>query len=155
MIVRMAKVEILGPKDDLFTVLDLLRGRGVFQPDPELFTAGAPFVGEGPQTLILNQEEVHERRFFEELRSRILQLLELLPDIPATSPPLQPLPVMELLDELVDQHLERARTESDALATLREEIEQLKHDLLFWQVLEPLLAERPSPHVAAISVPPA
>ncbi|PLX73974.1 MAG: ATPase [Desulfuromonas sp.] len=143
MIVRMAKVEILGPKDDLFAVLDLLRGRGVFQPDPELFTAGDSSAGEGPQTLILDQEEVRERRFFEELRSRILQLLELIPDVSANSPPIQPLPVMELLDELVDQHLSRARADSEALTIIREEIEQLQHNLLFWQVLEPLLAEMP------------
>ena len=36
MIIKMAKVDILGPKDDLIPVLELLRGKGVFQPDPEL-----------------------------------------------------------------------------------------------------------------------
>ena len=36
MIIRMAKVEIVGPKQDLLNTLDLLHNRGIFQPDPQL-----------------------------------------------------------------------------------------------------------------------
>ncbi|MDT8440177.1 MAG: V-type ATPase 116kDa subunit family protein [Desulfuromonadales bacterium] len=143
MIIRMAKVDIIGPKDDLLTVLDLLRGRGVFQPDPQLIDV-SEFAGEQrPTALILTEDEVCERGFFENLCDRIGELLGLLPQGNRRDGPLPPLPVINILDDLADQHLPKARAASEALAEKREELHELESDLRFWQALKPLLADLP------------
>lgn len=143
MIIRMAKVELIGPKDDLLAVLELLHARGVFQPDPQLL-AGVPLsTGERPRMLILGQEEMHERAFFETLRARVAELLERLPEIPVAAVALQPLPVMDVLHELVDRHLTTAREHIERAQALRREEETLSQALVFWRALEPLWAELP------------
>ena len=143
MIIRMSKVELVGPKDDLLAALELLRGRAVFQPDPQLL-AGVPLSAGGrPQRLVLGHEEMHERSFFEALLVRVSELLELLPEVRAAPAALQPLPVMDLLHELVDRHLAAAREQVETLQTLRREEDDLGRALTFWRALEPLWAELP------------
>ena len=143
MIIRMAKVELVGPKDDLLAVLELLRGRGVFQPDPQLLASVPLNAGARPRMLVLGQEEMRERAFFESLRARVAELLELLPELPVTAVALQPLPVMDVLHELVDGHLTSAREQIERAQTLRREEESLSQSLIFWRALEPLWAELP------------
>ena len=62
-----------------------------------------------PQLLVLDQAGMRERLFFENLRERVITLLDLLPERAPPELPLQPLPVIDLIDELVDQHLVEAR----------------------------------------------
>ncbi len=143
MITRMAKIELVGPKDDLMAALDLLHSRGIFQFEPQLPTESVAGV-DRPHMLVLDQEGLRERLFFEKLRERIIALLNLLPDVAVPALPLQPLPVMDLLDELVDGHLAEARRLDGQARTLRHEEEQLARTLLFWNTLEPLWAELPS-----------
>lgn len=143
MIIRMAKIELVGPKDDLLKVLELLRGRGIFQPDPLLLKETPLAPAERPTSLILDQSEMRERAFFETLRARMTELLALLPIVPLTPAALQPLPVMDVLDELVDQHLAVARGQSEELRALRREEETLARAITFWRALEPLWAELP------------
>ena len=143
MIIRMAKVEIVGPKQDLLSTLDLLHNRGIFQPDPQLMERVVLTEDERLQTLVLDEKELRERSFFQSLQERILALLEILPDTGNDISPLQPLPVMALLDELVDQHLASARDQSSILNKCRRDAESLEQDLHFWEALEPLLKDLP------------
>jgi len=143
MIIRMAKVEIVGPKEDLMAALELLRGRGVFQPDPQLLNLTRLEAGDRPHSLVLDEAGLRERSFFESLRDRLQAVIDLLPDIATRASPLQPLPVMDVLDELVDRHHAEVRRLGDALNDCRERVEGLERDLEFWQALEPLLAGLP------------
>ncbi|MEN8687082.1 MAG: ATPase [Desulfuromonadales bacterium] len=143
MIIRMAKVEIVGPKQDLLSTLDLLHNRGIFQPDPQLMERVDLTEDERLQTLVLDENELRERSFFQDLQERIMTLLELLPETDNGISPLQPLPVMALLDELVDQHLASARDQISTLNECRRNAEALQHDLHFWEALEPLLKDLP------------
>ena len=143
MIIRMAKVEIVGPKQDLLNTLDLLHNRGIFQPDPQLIERVVLAEDEQLQTLVLNEDELRERSFFQNLQERITNLLELLPETNNGISALQPLPVMSLLDELVDQHLATARDQVRSLNECRRNVEDLQHDLSFWEALEPLLENLP------------
>jgi V/A-type H+-transporting ATPase subunit I len=143
MIIRMAKVEIVGPKQDLLSTLDLLHNRGIFQPDPQLMERVVLTEDERLQTLVLDENELRERSFFQDLQERIMTLLELLPETDNGISPLQPLPVMALLDELVDQHLASARDQISILNECRRNAEALQHDLHFWEALEPLLKDLP------------
>jgi V/A-type H+-transporting ATPase subunit I len=143
MIIRMAKVEIVGPKQDLLNTLDLLHNRGIFQPDPQLIERVVLAEDEQLQTLVLNENELRERSFFQNLQERVTNLLELLPETNNGISALQPLPVMSLLDELVDQHLATARDQVRSLNQCRRNLEDLQHDLSFWEALEPLLENLP------------
>jgi V/A-type H+-transporting ATPase subunit I len=143
MITRMAKVELVGPKDDLMATLDLLHSRGIFQLDPHPHDQVLQEAADRPRVLVLDPAGMRERLFFESLRERIATLLAILPECPAPPTPLPPLPVMELLDELIDGHLAVARRQDEQVQTLRQEEEQLTRNLLFWNALEPLWAELP------------
>ena len=70
--------------------------------------------------IILDEEDVRERSFFESLRTKVRALLDLLPKVPVTVSRLQPLPVMDLLNELVNQHLATAEELSATLVACRE-----------------------------------
>ena len=143
MIIRMAKVEIVGPKQDLLNTLDLLHNRGIFQPDPQLLERVERAREDHLQALVLDEHDLHERSFFQGLFERITHLLELLPEATDGISPLQPLPVMDLLNELVDMHLLHARETVSQLTDCRNEIDDLQRDLVFWQALKPLLAGLP------------
>ena len=71
MIIRMAKVEIIGPKQELLPALDLLHGRGVFQPDPQLLERLQSNCHEPPQALVLSNGDMRERSFFQDLLERL------------------------------------------------------------------------------------
>ena len=143
MIIRMAKVEIVGPKQDLLNTLDLLHNRGIFQPDPQLMERVELADDERLQSLVLNENELRERSFFQGLFERVDALLGLLPESTGSISPLQPLPVMDLLDELVDQHLATTRELQRLLDECRKDTDALQGDLSFWQALEPLLEHLP------------
>ncbi len=143
MIIRMAKVEIVGPKQDLLSTLDLLHNRGIFQPDPQLMERVVLTEDDRLQTMVLDENELRERSFFQHLQERIIALLKLLPEIHNGISPLQPLPVMALLDELVDQHLVSTKDQVSTLNECRRDAESLEQDLHFWEALEPLLEDLP------------
>lgn len=143
MIIRMAKVEIVGPKQDLLSTLDILHNRGIFQPDPQLLERVELAPADRLQTLVLDEHDLRERSFFQGLYDRVSALLDLLPEVAHRISALQPLPVMDLLDELIDQHLAKAREQALLLTDCRMDIDDLQHNLVFWQALEPLLADLP------------
>jgi V/A-type H+-transporting ATPase subunit I len=143
MIIRMAKVEIVGPRHDLLATLDLLHNRGIFQPDPQLLEQVKLTREDRLQAHVLDEHDLQERSFFQDLFERVSALLEILPATSDSISPIQPMPVMDLVDELVDQHLVKAREQSRALADCRNEVEDLQRNLIFWQALEPLLADLP------------
>ncbi len=140
MIIKMAKVEIVGPKPQLMAVLDLLRGKGVFQPEADL----RGFVPQTDQAkikeLLLDEAAVGEKLFFVSLREQILALLACLPDLPSRTSYLQPLPIVDVLNELVDKHLASCRNWQQQQQAMREEAETLSRYLGFWTALEPLVA---------------
>ncbi|MEJ2520313.1 MAG: V-type ATPase 116kDa subunit family protein [Desulfuromonadales bacterium] len=141
----MAKVEIVGPKKDLLETLDVLHNRGIFQPDPQLLEKVELAAGDHLDALVLDDAELRERSFFQDLHERITRLLDLLPKAGNDRSPLQPLPVMDVLDELSRRHLDEAEDANNSLKDCRQSADALNRDLSFWQALEPLLAELPDP----------
>ena len=143
MIIRMAKVDIVGPKDDLMATLELLRGKGVFQPDPELLNLSRDDVPRALSSLILDENELRERSYFADLQERIRSLLDLFPKMTGEVSALQPLPVIDLLDELSERHLSEVSSLVERLREEGEQIDGLQQDLQFWSLLEPLYAKLP------------
>ncbi len=144
MIIRMSKIEIIGPKEKLLETLDLIHNRGVFQPDPQLLERIELTEGQRPQALVLDEDELRERTFFSDLHARLSVLIELLPKTTGQTSQLQPLPVMDALNELANQHLAAVRERTEQLAEHRQEVETLQRDLSFWKALEPLTHDLPT-----------
>ena len=141
MIIKMAKIEIVGPKELLLETLDLLRGKGVFQPEADI----RGFVRQEDEArikeLLLDETAVGEKHFFVSLQQRIRELLACLPDLPTRTTYLQTLPIVDVLSELVDKHLITCRNWQQQCQALREEAEMLSGHLRFWTLLEPLVSE--------------
>lgn len=135
MIIRMAKVDIVGPKDDLFPALDLLREHGVFQPDPQLLNMEERVAVTG---LTLDPEEIEERAFLNHLHARILRILDYLTQVDHSRDLLSQLPPLELIDELSTNHLKQLEEFHEQLSACRTSTDLLQHDLEFWSALEPL-----------------
>src|SRR5450759_4811702 len=104
MIVRMAKIEIVGAKDLLQEVLARLRDLGVFQIEP----ATIGFIDEGQEddirSFMLDEKSVFERLFLEELRAKVTDLLSSLPKLQVRSSYLDPRPVIDTVATIVERH---------------------------------------------------
>ncbi|WP_303720527.1 V-type ATPase 116kDa subunit family protein [Malonomonas rubra] len=141
MIIKMAKIEIVGPKDLLLDTLELLRGKGVFHPEADARGFVRPEDEAWVKELLLDQSAIGEKQFFVALQEQIRQLLACLPDLPSRTSYLPPLPIIDVLNELVDKHLLACRNWQQQCHALREEADRLTGHLRFWRVLEPLVAD--------------
>jgi V/A-type H+-transporting ATPase subunit I len=137
MIIRMSKVEIVGPKGRLIEVLTRLGEKGILQLNDELL----PRPGEEPpvKALLPDQRTLAERTFFLNLQKEIRELLATLPAPPLREAYLAPLPVIDVIAALLQKHLplclERNRTRE---MLLREMHEVAGYEALL-QTLEPLM----------------
>lgn len=140
MIVTMTKVAVIGPKADLMDLLGLVRRLGVLQLDaepPGRIEAGR--VGEELQALHLDREALTRRVYHEELRDKIVQLLELLPAETSREPWLNPANVSHSLTAVVDTHLARTRERGQRLEILHRESRELAHYREFLAAISALL----------------
>jgi V/A-type H+-transporting ATPase subunit I len=141
----MSKVEIVGPKEQLLATLDLLREQGVFHPEADI-RGFVPHENEAKiKELLLAESAVGEKLFFVSLQQRINELLTCLPNLPSRTSYLQPLPIVDVLNELVEKHLASCRSQQQQKQNLGEELEALTGYLRFWTLLEPLVSEISEP----------
>jgi V/A-type H+-transporting ATPase subunit I len=126
MIVRMARVVAIGPKEDLMGFLALIRRRGILHIDdrPPDQVKGEE-IRARLKTLHLDRKILSRRLFFAELRDRINQLLNLLPPAPARRPFLNPENIADSIAETVDRHLQQCRSWRDRREELRHRLEEL------------------------------
>jgi len=141
MIIKMSKIEIVGPKQRLLTTLDLLRDKGVFHPEADIHSFVSREDEVNIRELLLDEATVGEKLFFVSLHERISTLLACLPDIPSRTSYLHPLPIIDVLNELVKKHLVICKNWQKESQQLQEKVENLSRQLRFWMVLEPLVAE--------------
>jgi V/A-type H+-transporting ATPase subunit I len=139
MIVRMAKVEIVGEKSLLQEVLAGLRELRVFQIDP----ASIGFLEQGSEedirSFTLDEKTLFERVFLTELRTKAVELLSLLPKLPVRSSYLDPRPVIDTLSVTLDRHLASIRERNERKETLQKERTELERYALFLGALTPLV----------------
>lgn len=140
MIVRMSKVEIIGPKDLLLEVLSLVRGLGVFQVEPEI----RGFVEAGPETgvrsILLDKETLAERLFLEDLRQKLDEIIASLPELPTRKSYLDPQNVIDAIAAIVEKHSASCRELDRKMETLRREKGELERHTVFLGALDELLA---------------
>ena len=106
MIVRMSKVEIFGPRHFLPEVLALVRKEGDLQIDPTTVRF-VDKIQEGTlRGLAIDDQALFEKIFLEKLRDKIMALFASLPRLSVRKSYLNPQPVIDTLNQIVDKHLE-------------------------------------------------
>ncbi|HLO25904.1 MAG TPA: ATPase, partial [Geobacteraceae bacterium] len=139
MIARMVKVEIIGPNERLMEVLDLLRDLGVFQIEQDItcfVTAGEE---EKVRSLNLDEKTVAERIFFEDLKAKIDELTDCLPQVEVRESYLDPGSVLDSVAATVQRHGTACREWRRKREALRKELAELSSYTVFLGALEPLV----------------
>jgi V/A-type H+/Na+-transporting ATPase subunit I len=139
MIVRMSKIEVIGPKTLLQDVLASLRELGVFHVEPAMIG----FVEEGHEEDIrsyaLDEKTTYERTYLVELRSKINEILSFLPKLPVRSSYLDPRPVIDTISEIIERHITTIKERNERKETLRKELAELQRYAVFLKTLAPLI----------------
>ena len=139
MIVRMAKVEIVGAKELLQEVLACLRDLGIFQIEP----ATVGFIEEGHEddirSFMLDEKSVFERMFLEELRTRIGELLSQLPKLQVRNSYLDPRPVIDTVAAIIERHRVLITDKIKRKESLQKEQQELERYAAFLGTLAPLI----------------
>lgn len=139
MIVRMSKVEIVGPKVLLLNVLSLIQELGVFQIEAEV----RGFVGEGEEahirSFLPDEKILGERLFYEDLRGRIDEILSYLPRVEGRTSHIEPAAVINTVAELVKKHGETCRTLFRRRERLQKELAEVGRFSAFLGEIESLL----------------
>lgn len=139
MIVRMSKVEIAGPKGMLQDVLSLLQETGIFQIEPEV----AGFIEMGGEAYIrsflLDEKDLSERLFLEDLRGRINDLFSYLPDVQVRKSYIKPLSIIDVLANIIRKHIGTCKRLYRRREELQKELNELNRFGIFLDALESLI----------------
>lgn len=142
MIVKMARIVAIGPKEDLMDFLSLIRLRGTLHLDerpPDKINGED--IKARLKTLHLDRKILSRRIFFEELREKFNQLFSLLPPATSRRPFLNPETISTAIAETVDQHLKQCRHWRDRLEELRHQIIALNHFQEFLAAISGIIPE--------------
>jgi V/A-type H+-transporting ATPase subunit I len=139
MILRMAKVEIVGPKGLLEDVLGFLKEMGILQIEP----ATVGFIEKGCEehvtSFLPDEKSLSEVLFLEDLRDRIGEMVSYLPVLDIRTSYIEPLPVIDTISRTLEKHLETCRTLHRRREERRKEITELERYAAFLETLSPLL----------------
>ncbi|MBJ6725177.1 ATPase [Geomonas sp. Red875] len=133
----MAKVGVVGPKELLLPVLDLVRESGVFQVEAESRELAAEEKGVHPHRPDL--ESVARRLFYEDLLRKIDELSPCLTDHPGRESFLEPENALDAIAHVVDKHRLSCRELCRNREQLWQERERLKRQTQFVSAIAPLM----------------
>lgn len=142
MIVKMARIVAIGPKEDLMDFLALVRKRGILHIDdrpPDKVNGDE--ITTRLRSLHLDRSVLSRRIFFEELRDKISRLLSILPPETSREPQLNAQNVVDSIAETVDQHLEQCRLYRERLEELRGQILELHRFREFLTAIAEIIPE--------------
>ena len=139
MIVRMSKVEIVGPKDLLQEAIVLLRSAGIFQIEP----AAVGFIEKEDQEHIrsfsLDEKTAVERLYLEDLRLKIEELFSFLPAVQVRESYIDPASIAHTIAGTVERHTGRTRGLSEQRDVLQKERSELERYAIFLGGLSTLM----------------
>lgn len=139
MIVRMSKVEIVGPKALLQDTVALVRELGIFQIEP----AAVGFIEKGLQesirTFYPDERTALERLFLQELLLKINEFISLLPKGEVRNSYIEPRSVIDAVAKTIDRHISHARDLHARMDALQKEQAELGHYMIFLNALSSLV----------------
>jgi V/A-type H+/Na+-transporting ATPase subunit I len=144
MIVRMSKVEIVGPKASLQDVIILLQKLNVLQIEPEMVEVGEGEAEEEKLRPFLHDDRervLFERLFLDDLRRKIDDLTTFLPKMPVRTSYIQPQSIVGTILYSVEKHLKTVRMLHEKKTAMRTEVAELGHFAEFLSTLDTLFKE--------------
>lgn len=139
MIVRMSKVEIIAPQDDLIAVLDVLREMGILHLDTDASSIAGDGSGLESDMPLIDEKSLDEQIMLEELRVRIDELLSQLPTVPPGSTWLDPSKIVEMIAETIQRHLPACRSRRLERETRARELSAFESYRLVLDRIAPLM----------------
>jgi len=141
MIVKMSKIEIIGPKPLLQGVLFVLHETGLIHIEPN--TVG--FIEKKDEELIESflpdKNSFSERLFLEDLKTKTEELFSCLPRFPIKDSYIQPQAIIDTINETIKRHLTFCRQLRERKERLQSEMSELDRYIIFLDAIEPLLEE--------------
>ena len=153
MIVKMSKIEVVGPKGLLEDTLGLLKDMGIFQIEP----ATVGFVEKGSEghvtSFLPDEHALSEVLFLENLSERIGELFSYLPSVEIRKSYIDPLPVIDTISKTIEKHTVTCRELYQKREGLQKEVAELKRYTFFLATLSSLLGNvREVPHLDFIGL---
>lgn len=141
MIVRMSKIEIIGPRDLLMPSLERLRELEVLQIEDDATT----LIERGKElplrSLMLDQDTLSKRLSLEQLHRQFNTLLSTLPKHPGRTTYLSPQASIDTLARVVEDHIANCARLSETQTEHRSEIDELERLRSFLAAIAPLVRD--------------
>ena len=138
MLVRMSKVEITGPRNEMLPVLETIERAEVLQIDPEIKGR----IDEGAvlqvRPLALDGRMLAERLFLEDLSVKVDRLLALLPDVATRESRLNAPSAVNSIAAVIGKHVQSAEERERRREALQGELAQLNRYTVFLSTVESL-----------------
>jgi len=139
MIVRMSKIEIVGAKELLQSVLTLLRELGIFQIEP----ATIGFVEEGREhdvrSFMPDEKVLGEQLFLGDLRKKIEELFSFLPKKQVRKSYIEPRTIIDIIAKTIERHIANNKEISERIDALQKERTDLDRYSIFLSTLAQLV----------------
>jgi V/A-type H+-transporting ATPase subunit I len=140
-IVTMSKVEVAGPREILFPVLETIQREEVLEIAPDIKERIREDTVQNLRPVALDTQALAERLVLEDLGNKIGRLLTLLPKVPTRESALSPSLAVDSIASLVGKHLDACQERLQRKEALQSELGQLKHYMVFLGAIE-LLAPK-------------
>lgn len=153
MIVRMSKVELVGPKSLLEDALALLKELGILQIEP----ATVGFIEKGCEehitSFLPDERSLSEVLFLEDLSAKIGELFSCLPLLEVRRSYIEPLPIVDTISKTIQKHAAVCRELYQRREGLQKELAELKQYTFFLATLSSLLGNvKETPHLDFIGL---
>lgn len=140
MIVRMSKVEIIGPKEDLLDTLALIQQTRAFQVEEEIHGGVNEQMEPYLKSLLFDSQSLAQRLFLEDLKHKIDRLCACLPPTTPRETYLNPVAILDSIAELVEKHAAACRELFQKKEALTAERQTLDRYATFLETVAPLMA---------------
>lgn len=138
MIIKMSKIELLGPRELLLPVLETVRRSGVLQIDADLKETTEQDVQTALRPRALDGRILAQRLFLEDLKLKIERLLAMLPRPPVRESYLSPSRAINSIASLIIKHLDACGEWARRNEALQSEIRELNRYAVFLSTVESL-----------------
>ncbi len=139
MIVKMSKVKIFGPKNNLEPVLFLLQESGIFHI--EYRSLKETFDERYIRSFIPDEKTLGERLFLETLNSKIEELFSYLPSIPVRKSYIEPKTILDTISKNIERHIKYCRELSKEKERLKIELSEINKYRAFVEAMEGFLKD--------------
>ena len=140
MIIKMSKVEIVGPKALLQDVLSLVQQLGIVQIERDSVGFIEKGVEEHIRSFLLDEKALSERLFLESLRQKLDELLAQLPKVPLRESYIEPLSIIDTVAYTINKHGETCKLLRQKRDALQKELSEFNRHTVFLKTLGSLFA---------------